>query len=72
MNYQLGTIQSNAVGGQDNSHIVEQFVDSVLYDKEPPVTGEDAIKSLQVILAALTSQETKQIVSLKGQEVTVN
>lgn len=63
--YQLGKIQSNEAGGQNNSHIVEQFVDSVLYDKEPPVNGEEGMKSLEVILAALRSNETKQIVSVK-------
>jgi UDP-N-acetylglucosamine 3-dehydrogenase len=50
---------------------VEQFVDSVLYDKEPPVPGEEGMKSLQVILAALESQEKKQIVSLQNQGVLV-
>ncbi|MCI2257055.1 Gfo/Idh/MocA family oxidoreductase [Domibacillus sp. PGB-M46] len=63
--HQLGKIQSNAEGGQSNSHIVEKFVDAILYDKEPEVTGEEGFKSLQVILAALQSQETKQIVPIK-------
>ncbi|WP_100330457.1 Gfo/Idh/MocA family protein [Bacillus xiapuensis] len=71
VNYQLGKIQSNAADGQNNSHVVEQFVDSILHDKEPPVTGKEGMKSLQVILAALASQETKQIVSLQGQGVSV-
>jgi UDP-N-acetylglucosamine 3-dehydrogenase len=51
LNYELGKIQSNAEGGQNNSHIVEQFVDSVLYDKEPPVPSEEGMKSLQVNFA---------------------
>ncbi|MFP3126063.1 Gfo/Idh/MocA family oxidoreductase [Ectobacillus funiculus] len=71
VNYELGKIQSNATGGQNNSHIVEQFVDSIIQDKEPPVTGEEGMKSLQVILAALQSQDTKQIVSLQKQGVSV-
>jgi UDP-N-acetylglucosamine 3-dehydrogenase len=71
VNYELGKIQSNAEGRQNNSHIVEQFVDSVLYDKEPPVPGEEGMKSLQVILAALESQEKKQIVFLQNQGVLV-
>ncbi|MEM1505623.1 Gfo/Idh/MocA family oxidoreductase [Domibacillus sp. 8LH] len=67
--YQLGKIQSNAEGGQSNSHIVEQFVDAILYDKEPAVTGEEGFKSLQVILSALESQKTKRVVSLKAEVV---
>ncbi|WP_121614431.1 Gfo/Idh/MocA family protein [Mesobacillus foraminis] len=71
INYQLGKIQSNADGGQNNSHVVEQFVDSVLYDKEPPVSGVEGMKSLQVILAALQSAKTKKIVFTNNQEVPV-
>ncbi|WP_245947601.1 Gfo/Idh/MocA family protein [Bacillus taeanensis] len=59
--YELGKIQSNESGGQVNSHIVEQFVNCVLHDTEPPVSGEEGMKSLQVILAALESNETKKI-----------
>lgn len=65
VNHKLGKIQSNAEGGQSNTHVVEYFVDAVLNDKEPPVNGEEGMKSLEVILAALRSSETKQIVSVK-------
>ncbi|MFC3883521.1 Gfo/Idh/MocA family protein [Bacillus songklensis] len=61
VNYQLGKIQSNEEGGQQNSHVIEQFVDCVLNDKEPPISGEEGMKSLAVILAALKSNDTKQI-----------
>jgi UDP-N-acetylglucosamine 3-dehydrogenase len=62
VNYQLGKIQSNAEGGQNNSHVIEKFVESILHDHEPPVPGEEGMKSLEVILAALESNETKQII----------
>ncbi|MHC8969548.1 Gfo/Idh/MocA family oxidoreductase [Priestia aryabhattai] len=61
VNYELGKIQSNDEGGQSNSHIIEQFVDAVAEDKESPVPGEEGLKSLAVILAALKSSQTKQI-----------
>lgn len=61
VNYELGKIQSNKDGGQNNTHIVEKFVDSIVLDTEPPVSGEEGMKSLAVILAALKSKETKQI-----------
>ncbi|MDQ0198003.1 Gfo/Idh/MocA family protein [Neobacillus ginsengisoli] len=63
--YELGKIQSNAEGGQNNSHVIEKFVDSILTGQEPPVPGEEGMKSLAVILAALESNEMKQIVRLK-------
>jgi UDP-N-acetylglucosamine 3-dehydrogenase len=61
VNYELGKIQSNDEGGQSNSHVIEQFVDAVAEDKESPVPGEEGLKSLAVILAALKSSQTKQI-----------
>ncbi|KZE13192.1 Gfo/Idh/MocA family protein [Priestia aryabhattai] len=61
VNYELGKIQSNDEGGQSNSHVIEQFVDAVAEEKESPVPGEEGLKSLAVILAALKSSQTKQI-----------
>ncbi len=58
--YELGAIQSNESGGQTNSHTIEHFVDAILKDTEPLINGEEGKKSLNVILAALTSMETKQ------------
>lgn len=63
--YELGKIQSNDEGGQKNSHVIEKFVDSILQSQEPPVPGEEGMKSLEVILAALQSNATKQIVRVR-------
>ena len=65
VNYQLGKIQSNDAGGQKTSHVIDRFVDSVVHDQEVPVTGEEGMKSLEVILAALESNRTKQIVRVR-------
>lgn len=59
---ELGKIQSNDEGGQNTSYVIDHFVESILEDKQPLVTGEEGMKSLQVILAALKSSETSQIV----------
>jgi UDP-N-acetylglucosamine 3-dehydrogenase len=61
VDYELGKIQSNDEGGQSNSHVIEQFVDAIIEDKASPVPGEEGLKSLAVILAALKSSQTKQI-----------
>lgn len=63
--HQLGKIQTNEEGGQTTSHVINHFIESILENKEPLINGEEGYKSLQVILAALESQETKQIISLK-------
>ncbi|MCA1020961.1 gfo/Idh/MocA family oxidoreductase [Halobacillus litoralis] len=61
VNYQLGKIQSNDEGGQTNTQVIDHFVDSILNDTEPLITGEEGLKSLELILAALRSGETKEI-----------
>jgi UDP-N-acetylglucosamine 3-dehydrogenase len=63
--YQLEKIQTNEAGGQSTSHVIDHFVDSVLNNKQPLITGEEGSKSLNVILAALESNETRQIVKVK-------
>ncbi len=60
--YELGGIQTNESGGQKNTQVIDQFVNSILHNTEPPVTGEEGMKSLQVVLSALESNETKRIV----------
>lgn len=62
--YELDKIQSNAAVGQSNSHVIEQFVESILSDKEPLINGVEGMKSLEVILAAIQSSEAKQIVTI--------
>ncbi|MBO1004013.1 Gfo/Idh/MocA family protein [Pseudogracilibacillus auburnensis] len=65
VNYDLGKIQSNEEGGQNSTRVIEFFVDSIVNDIVPPVSGEEGMKSLNVVLAALESTETKQIVQIK-------
>jgi predicted dehydrogenase len=62
--YQLDKIQTNDEGGQSASHVIDHFIDAVLEDKAPLITGEEGMKSLEVILAALEANETGRIVKL--------
>ncbi|KHF40879.1 Gfo/Idh/MocA family protein [Halalkalibacter okhensis] len=62
--YELGGIQTNEAGGQNNTQVIDQFVSAILQNKDVPVSGEEGMKSLQVVLAALESNETKRITSL--------
>ncbi|MFB5660262.1 Gfo/Idh/MocA family protein [Alteribacillus sp. HJP-4] len=68
--YELGGIQSNDEGGQTTTEVIDRFVKAILNDEESPVSGKEGMNSLQVILAALESQETKQIISI-NKEVSV-
>ncbi|MBE4909124.1 Gfo/Idh/MocA family oxidoreductase [Bacillus luteolus] len=62
--YELGGIQTNDEGGQKSSKVIEHFVQAIAHDEQPLVTGEEGMKSLQVVLSALDSAETKQIVRI--------
>lgn len=66
INYGLGGIQTNESGGQTTTHVIDHFVESILEDKEPLINGAEGMKSLQVILGALESNETKQISKVRG------
>ncbi|MCG5103949.1 Gfo/Idh/MocA family protein [Oceanobacillus alkalisoli] len=63
--YELDGIQSNEDGGQTTSHTIDHFVESILQDTNPLIDGEEGKKSLEVILGALESVETKRIISLE-------
>ncbi|MBA9025906.1 MULTISPECIES: Gfo/Idh/MocA family protein [Bacillaceae] len=62
--HKLDKIQTNEEAGQTNSHVIDHFVDCILENKEPLITGEEGLKSLKIILAAIESQKTKKIISL--------
>jgi len=43
---------------------MEAFVNSIVHGTEPPVTGIDGLKALQIILAAYESYETNSVVAI--------
>ena len=63
VNYQLEAIQTNDY--QVSSGVIDAFIDSIRLDEEPLVTGEEALKSLKVILGIMEAAETKQVVSIE-------
>ncbi|MEK5038137.1 Gfo/Idh/MocA family protein [Sporosarcina sp. FSL K6-3457] len=59
--YELGAIQSNEEGGQHTSHVIDHFVSAIINDTDVLVSGEEGMKSLEVVLAALKSHQNKTI-----------
>lgn len=47
INYELEPIQTN--DSQTTTGVIDSFIDSILYDKEPAVTGQQALVTLKVI-----------------------
>src|SRR5699024_1360304 len=66
VNYELGKIQSNEEGGQTNSCVIDHFVESIITNTEPLIDGVEGKNSLDVILAAVQSNETRKVKQLKA------
>jgi UDP-N-acetylglucosamine 3-dehydrogenase len=60
--YKVGAIATNQK--QVNSFVIDAFVDCIIHKRQPLITGEEGLKSLQVILGAFESQETGRTVKL--------
>ncbi|MBM6616595.1 Gfo/Idh/MocA family protein [Bacillus suaedaesalsae] len=62
VHYKLEDIQTN--DNQTNSGIIDAFIDCIRLDQTPPVTGEDGLSSLKVIVGMMESAETGKVVSI--------
>ena len=62
--YELGAIQSNEEGGQHTSHVIDHFVSAIVNDTDVAISGGEGMKSLEVVLAALESNQNKTIVRI--------
>ncbi|XOI99745.1 Gfo/Idh/MocA family protein [Paenibacillus polymyxa] len=65
-----GTVETYKVGAmatnekQVPSGVIDAFVESIVTKTPPAISGEEGLRSLQVILAAFESEKTGQIVKL--------
>ena len=48
----------------DVENIVNLFIQSIIQNKDPPITGEDAKKNLAIVLAAYKSSKTRKCIYL--------
>lgn len=60
--YKVGAIATNEK--QTSSGVIDAFLDSILSGTKPSISGEEGLKSLNVILACLDSQETGSIIKI--------
>lgn len=60
--YKVGQIATNEK--QTHSGVIDEFITSLLEGKKPRISGEEGLRSLQVILAAFESEATGKIISL--------
>lgn len=57
--YQVGAMATNEK--QVSSGIMDAFVESIVTNTPPSISGEEGLKSLAVILAAFESQDSKRL-----------
>ncbi|RAP75340.1 Gfo/Idh/MocA family protein [Paenibacillus montanisoli] len=60
--YNVGAISTN--DKQETSGVVDAFIESLVTNTKPSISGEEGRKSLAVILAAFESQATGKVISL--------
>jgi UDP-N-acetylglucosamine 3-dehydrogenase len=60
--YQVGAVATNEK--QVSSGVIDQFIDSIISQTKPSISGEEGLKSLEVVLAMIESSETNTIVKL--------
>ncbi len=64
--FEVGKIQSNEGGGQSDTGVIREFVNSILNNTPPEISGEEGRRALAIILACLKSSETKQFVAVEA------
>lgn len=62
IHYKLGGISTNVK--QIRSGVVDTFIDSIINNKSPEVSGEDGYEALKIVLACLKSAEEKKWIIL--------
>jgi predicted dehydrogenase len=62
--YRLGAIQTNE--SQSNSGVIDAFIECILKNTPPPISGEDGLKGLQVVFALLESSNNGTVVRLQN------
>lgn len=58
--YELDQIQTN--DNQTKSGIIDAFIECLVENKEPEISGEEALKTMRVIFASIESSQTGQMV----------
>ena len=58
--YEIDKIQTNAQ--QTKSGIIDAFIDCILENKEPEISGAEALKAMRVVFASIKSSQTGRTV----------
>lgn len=61
--YQVGETATNE--HQTSSGVIDEFVNSILTGQAPVISGDEGLKSLQVVLAMLESAKSKNVIAFR-------
>ena len=61
--YKLAGIHSNEAK-LPNCGVIDMFVDAILEDKEPLFSGKEALKTMEVVFAAMESEKTGNVIRI--------
>lgn len=61
--YKVGAVATNEV--QVPSGIPDEFIDCILDDEEPDISGEEGLRALAIVVACLKSAKTRKIVKVE-------
>lgn len=67
IHFELEQIIKNSdqtLGNRNNTGVIDEFVDSILKNREPLSSGKEALKAMRVIFAAMESAETQKTVQV--------
>lgn len=62
INYEVGSIQTNT--NQTNSGVIDLFVENLLNNTKPEISGQDAMKVMKIVIAMDESSKTKRTVKI--------
>lgn len=62
--YPLGNLEIEANFPKTYAHVTSNFVDAIYEDKQPPVTGEDGKRAIEMVQACYDSAKVERPVSL--------
>lgn len=65
-------IKEEPWGKPGHQHIIENMMEAIKSDSEPAINGEEARRSLELVLAMYESAEKQEKVELKGAKLNVN
>jgi predicted dehydrogenase len=61
---EAGKIATNEEGGQTHSGVIDAFVEAITEGKPLPIPGQEGLKALEVVLAALESAAQKRSITI--------